>query len=669
MRIARLGASVVTAAVLAASLLGAAAPAQAATDDLYAWGEGTNGAVGNGVKANASTPTRVSTLPQGVSLSGVVAGVANFCGLSPVGAAYCWGLGNFGLLGDGGGTGTRSSATVTPVVMPVGVTFASLTAARLTMCGLTSAGVAYCWGRGQDGELGNGALVDSDVPVPVTMPEGVTFTKLTANRGTFCGLTGAGNAYCWGANWLGQAGNGTTSPVTVPTPVTMPGGVTFTSLLPLFYATCALTPIGTAYCWGGVDYGTTGVIGNGTDGGSTVPAAVTMPTGVTFAALYANMEGFTPCALTSAGVAYCWGEGRKGQLGNGGFTNVNVPTAVTMPTGVTFASITQGSYHTCAIARVTAAAYCWGYNDSGQVGIGTGGADANVSVPTAISAPAGVKFAGLASLWYTTCGWTTVGTVYCWGANYIGQAGGGVVETDVLTPTAALMPPGEPVSRIISTPTTFLAFSEPLVAPPGTPGAPVATSANGRAIVRVVAGSGGAPTSYRVTATPGTRGCTVMSPAVSCVVTGLANGTSYRFRATATNAGGTSSASPLSNSVVPKASQLPANACVTAGSGSSIPRAGWKTLMLPGCATTAGRRVMARVTATTMAGAKRSVTVVCVVDGTRVAPVAVGSGYVRCARGVLKIAPTNAARRITVRWYAPGAEALRAYSRVKTYTT
>lgn len=59
----------------------------------------------------------------------------------------------------------------------------------------------------------------------------------------------------------------------------------------------------------------------------------------------------TACALTTSHTAYCWGMGTDGQLGNGGNASSTVPVAVTMPTGVTFSQIAVGGAHVSAVAQ------------------------------------------------------------------------------------------------------------------------------------------------------------------------------------------------------------------------------------------------------------------------------------------------------------------------------
>ncbi|MFN5933343.1 MAG: RCC1 domain-containing protein, partial [Roseiflexaceae bacterium] len=130
------------------------------------------------------------------------------------------------------------------------VTFASIDAGSSHTCALTSAGVAYCWGNNVYGKLGDGTGTSWSTPVTVSMPTGVTFTSISAGHQNTCALTSAGEAYCWGDNLYGQIGDGTTTNRTTPVVVSMPAGVTFTSIEVFEMHACALTSSGVAYCWG-----------------------------------------------------------------------------------------------------------------------------------------------------------------------------------------------------------------------------------------------------------------------------------------------------------------------------------------------------------------------------------------------------------------------------------
>jgi alpha-tubulin suppressor-like RCC1 family protein len=73
-------------------------------------------------------------------------------------------------------------------------------------CALTSAGAAYSWGANDSGQLGNGSIALSALPVAVSGK--VVFASLSTGAPHTCGVTKNGDAYCWGGNWHGQLGNG-----------------------------------------------------------------------------------------------------------------------------------------------------------------------------------------------------------------------------------------------------------------------------------------------------------------------------------------------------------------------------------------------------------------------------------------------------------------------------
>ena len=376
---------------------------------VYCWGDNHYGQLGAG---NASWPYPVFSV-LAPALSQVTSGPSadHTCGLTSAGAAYCWGSSGYGQLGNGT---TDQRLMPTPVTMPSGATFASLTGGGFHTCALTSAGAAYCWGSNGVGQLGDWTGTTRLTPTAVTMPSGVTFASLTAGRHHTCGLTSGGAAYCWGYNGYGQLGDGTTLNRLAPSVVAMPSGVTFVSLAGGSNHTCGLTSAGAGYCWG---YNPDGQLGDGTTTTRLAPTAVTMPSGVTFASLAAGQTH--TCGLTSAGAAYCWGSNSDGQLGDGTTTTRLMPTAVITPGGVTFASLTGGQHHTCGLTAA-GAAYCWGDNGFGQLGDGT---TTTRLTPIAVTMPGGVTFASLTVGQTHACGRTSAGAAYCWGGNVNGELG------------------------------------------------------------------------------------------------------------------------------------------------------------------------------------------------------------------------------------------------------
>jgi alpha-tubulin suppressor-like RCC1 family protein/pimeloyl-ACP methyl ester carboxylesterase len=138
------------------------------------------------------------------------------------------------------------------------------------------------------------------------------------------------------------------------------------------------------------------------------------------AALAVSSRGGHSCALRSTGEAYCWGYNERGQLGNGNtFTSA---TPVRVAGGRAFREIAAGGYHTCALTSA-GAAYCWGWNRYGQLGSGST-EDSHVPVPVG----GGHSFVQISAGELYTCGLTAGGTVHCWGWNDAGQLGIGVAD-------------------------------------------------------------------------------------------------------------------------------------------------------------------------------------------------------------------------------------------------
>lgn len=353
-----------------------------------------------------------------LAFASVAAGGAHTCALTTTGAAYCWGR------SEGGQVGVASPASVCPVdtqafpcsLIPVavqgGLVFTALDAGGEHACGLTSAGAAYCWGRNHAGQLGDNTTTHRSAPVAVT--GGLTFVALGLGALHTCGLTVLGAAYCWGSNSRGQLGDGTTTDRAAPVAVT--GGLAFETItaggFDLGYS-CGLTGSGEAYCWGHNGGGQLG-IGTADQTAHTAPAPVSGQ--VVFASLSAGLGSHT-CGLTGAGSAYCWGANAFGALGDGTTGSKFTPVAVTG--GIAFAQIIAGGFigHSCGVTG-SGKAYCWGENEVGAIGDGT------LLDPLAPSAVAGGhSFSSLDAGYRHTCGRTTAGILYCWGSNRTGQLG------------------------------------------------------------------------------------------------------------------------------------------------------------------------------------------------------------------------------------------------------
>ena len=358
----------------------------------------------------------------------VTAGSNHTCGLTPDGAAYCWGNGYYGQLGHG-----RTTIKMkTPVAVEFAGQFGSLAAGYSHTCGLTPDGTAYCWGAGRFGQRGDGTTARAQT-TPVAVEFTGQFASLTAGEYHTCGLTPDGTAYCWGNGSYGQLGDGNaTYRQTTPAPVTFTDH--FAALTAGDHHTCGVTTDGAAYCWGNGSYGQLG------DGNTT--RFQKTPVAVTFTGQFASLTAgeYHTCGLTPDGTAYCWGNGSYGQLGIGNTYRQLIPVAVTF-TGQ-FASLAAGSNHTCGVAT-EGTAYCWGNGSDGQLGDGNLWYRYRQTTPVAVEFTG--QFASLTAGSSHTCGVTTEGAAYCWGNGHFGQRGDGYLTLGQATPVAVLGFP--PVSQ------------------------------------------------------------------------------------------------------------------------------------------------------------------------------------------------------------------------------
>lgn len=346
---------------------------------------------------------RAGRIRQHLNFKDIAVGFDHACATTPSAVAvFCWGAGTQGQLGDG----TLQPDSVPRLVEPA-QTMGQIGSGEQMSCGRTPAAAIYCWGQ---------SMFRMDA-VPTLASGGLSFSSFSVGQSDVCAVTPAGAAYCWGGNYHGVFGDSTTTLDSVPHAVH--GGHVFSAISVGADFACGLVS-GAAYCWGqnGV-----GRLGTGNLDSSLVPAAVLG--GLTFSVVSSGSSHV--CGLTSAGAAYCWGNGFAGATGDTlGFTVDSVPNAV--PGGLVFSAVTSGGPHSCGLAL--GVAYCWGDNFNGELG------SVGLATPFPRAVAGGLGFVEISASGVQTCG--LAGTqVYCWGGNSYGQGGDGT-KTDHPTPTAVV---------------------------------------------------------------------------------------------------------------------------------------------------------------------------------------------------------------------------------------
>lgn len=308
--------------------------------------------------------------------------------------------------------------------------FTAMSRGAAEICGVSLAGDIYCWGYAPFGAAGGFTPIDKTLGL-----------GLPSANWHNCALTAAGQAYCWGRNLDGEVGDGSPNYTTDDDkfqPVAVVGGHLFSSIRAGRRHTCAIATSGDAYCWGA---NSGGQLGRDTLTGTCMYAVLNscsnwpllVAGGLNFTEVSAGFEH--SCGVITGGLAYCWGFNDAGQLGND--STVTICAAVQPPDpprppgpcsrvprlvegGHTFKSVQAGGHFSCGLA-MSGDAYCWGYGLNGALG---NGALLSSTVPVKVAG--GLAFADVQAGWANACGLSTSDRLYCWG-QYFGA-----------TPTAVL---------------------------------------------------------------------------------------------------------------------------------------------------------------------------------------------------------------------------------------
>jgi alpha-tubulin suppressor-like RCC1 family protein len=343
------------------------------------------------------------------------------------------------------GAGTTASGSVDPVAYinaPGTGVVEQMSAGGGHTCAVTTEGAAFCWGSNDDGQLGNGTTTSANIPVQVTGVGGVgnlqQVSQISAGTDdTTCAVAGGDSSvYCWGKNDDGQLGNGRSGDAagsTVPVKTDLLVGMSQVSVGES-HACAVATASKQAFCWGKNQFGQ---LGNDDDSGAQKdsPEQVTLDGGPFLRVTDISAGENHTCAVDD-GRAFCWGLNSSGQLGTGSSSGNPVPPQSPRPApvflepGLTVTGISAGGSHSCAVVSEASGnqeALCWGKNDDGQLGVGTT-RDYNVPFNYVDPDDRVEGFQGqvtdISAGSDHTCA-VSAGSTFCWGLNKKGQLGNG----------------------------------------------------------------------------------------------------------------------------------------------------------------------------------------------------------------------------------------------------
>lgn len=437
---------------------------------VVAWGQNFTGQLGNNSTTSSLVAVAVATSGtalQGKTVKAIAAGqFENSLALCTDGTIAAWGDNTFGQLGKGttpvGSAGGSSSAPVkvTSTGVLASKTVVSLHAGSTFAQALCSDGTVVTWGDDTRGQLGDNRFTTSGVPVLVTTAgtalQGKTVSSAAVGNDHNIALCSDGTLVAWGDNRYNQLGTGGPSGVTVPVAVSATStlaGKTVVRVATGKMHSLMLCADGTLAACGDNGFGQ---LGNGGTPYKTEAWPVTTSGALAGKTVVAVAAGdYHSLALCSDGTMAAWGSAAVGQLGNGSFTDSNVPVAVTKTgalAGKTVVAIAAGALHNLALCS-DGTLVSWGLNASFQLG-GTGG---NRNVPGLVSktgALAGQTVTAIAAGNYHSVVLCSEGTLAGWGRNAYGQLGNGTTTALVATPVAATVTgtalEGRTVSKVIA---------------------------------------------------------------------------------------------------------------------------------------------------------------------------------------------------------------------------
>ena len=342
-------------------------------------------------------------------------GYHHTCSILDNGTAICWGHDGYEQLGDGGNS-DRHVRPSEPVSSSDGSTYRSIFSTHHRTCALTFSGSLFCWGQNDWGESGDGTTNTYSSPtVPVMIPSNRSVVTVGMGEQHTCAILDDDSLMCWGRDQDGEIGNGIEEDVAQYTPISIviPTIRNAISVDGGHTNTCVLFDDGGIMCWGKDHVGQNG------DGGSSSTthspgSNVALPEGRS--AIDLSVGAYHSCAVLDDFSITCWGWNAYGQIGDNTTTDAISPVLVQLPAGAKATDVDAGDHHTCAVLE-NGSVNCWGWNKYKQVS----GSDWTILTPQHVDGTNSFVHVVVAAR--HSCALAENGTISCWGENGNGQLG------------------------------------------------------------------------------------------------------------------------------------------------------------------------------------------------------------------------------------------------------
>jgi len=367
---------------------------------LWSWGLNTYGQLGNGNFNDQHIPVQVGSDNKWVDIA---AGNAHSIGLKSDGTLWTWGLNIFGQLGIGNNTNISEN---TPVQVGLDNNWTNITAGFYHSVAIKSNGSVWGWGENIYSELNkptDTTIISS--PVQILENKSPQWAEVASGDNHNISLKSNGTLWGWGANNVGQLGDGTDSSRT--SYIQIGNDTNWVSASTGGAHSFGIKSNGTLWGWG---YNSSGQLGDGTDSSRNQPVQIGIDNQwVTLIGGEKHSLG-----LKSNGTLWAWGDNTFGQLGNGSNTSSNTPVQIT---GNAWVSIAAGNSHSLGL-QSDGSLWAWGNNSNGQLG---NNSTSNSNTPQKIGS--NNNWISIAAGDFHNLALQFEGTLWTWGKNTQGQLG------------------------------------------------------------------------------------------------------------------------------------------------------------------------------------------------------------------------------------------------------
>lgn len=342
---------------------------------------------------------------------------------------WAWGNNSNGQLGNGNTTPSKIPAQISSLSGLV----TDLVAGNEYTVALKNDGTVWAWGKNSNGQLGNNSATDNYNPVQVSGTSGLPWViDIAAGSAHTVALDIFGTVWTWGSNSYGQLGNNSTTNSPIPVSLSTYLFVPVIAIAAGYDHTVVLDSSGTVWTWG---HNNNGQLGNNTVTDSLIPVSLNTYLPATVIAIAAGYEDTV--AVDSVGTVWTWGYNAYGQLGNNSIVNSPIPVSLSTYLPATVTAVAAGTDHTVALDS-SGTVWTWGHNNKSQLG-NNSVVDSLIPVSLSTYLPPGTVVTAILAGYEDTFALDSIGTVWMWGYNFYGQLGNNST-TDSPIPVQAQFP-------------------------------------------------------------------------------------------------------------------------------------------------------------------------------------------------------------------------------------